>query len=562
MACLPSTCPFCACGCGVLLQEEGGRLIASFPSAAPPARSSLCIRGWHCTGAVAHPDRLTSPLVRAAAGLVPVTWQEAVSEIAGRLAGAGSPPCFAVGPTVANEDAVAVRELAERLGARLCASDLTGAPAARFALEQVPNGPPLAGPAAIGEADLVWLIGSDPAECPQVEAQVADAGRRGVPVVRVDVHRRPAAGSCLVTVPPDRLGDLGPLLHRAEAGGEAATSAAGAPAWLGDEAARAMVHDYRSARRPVVAVGARWLSSAGAEASTVALLEALAAAGGNGRVVFAAGESNSWGVLDVVGSDAPAAEIACRQPGVDTVLVVADDLVRRSPRPGSMADALSRLRTLVVIDRFMTDTAALADVVLPSCLFAETDGTVTNLFGELRPWRRAVPPPGDARPEREWMSLLASALESHGEAAGSPSDRRPVAGAAPSGARDAEATGRTASAADFPFLLVLASHPASFSTGALTSRDEILRREAAESVLCASPSALKAAGLKPGWPARLVVPDAEATLPVRSDPRLPDEVLMLVALPGSPPAALRGFHAEGGGRTVGLQPVPARLERA
>ena len=529
MACLPSTCPFCACGCGVLLQEEDGRLVASFPSSAPPARSGLCIRGWHCTGPVSAPDRLASPLIRGAAGLVRASWQDAVSEIAGRLEAAQAPPGFLVGPTVANEDAAAVRRLAERLDGRLCTSDLTGAAVARRAMEQAaPGSRGLSDPEAIARADLVWTIGFDAADCPQVAGRVIDARRRGASVVRFDVHLAAADLSRVVTMPPDRFGEL--------------------------EFAAELVAEFRAATRPVVIVGGRWLTSHGAEANTIALLRVLAPLGAIDRVVFAVGESNSWGVLDVLGPDAPAAEIACRDGALDTLVVVADDVVRRSPRPGSMAHALSRLTSLVVIDRFPTEATALADVVLPSCTFAEADGWVTNLFGEARPWRRIVAPPGDAQPERVWMERIAAA----GKAEALPYDAAGKAKALP---YDTDAP-RSGQATAFPFHLVLSSHPAAFSTGVMTSRDDILRREANESVLTASPGALQAAGLKPGWPARLIVPDGEVTITVRADRRLPDAVLVLVPIPGSAAASMRGCHPADGGCAVGLQPVPARLERA
>ena len=552
MACLPSTCPFCACGCGVLLQEDAGRLLASYPSTAPPARSSLCIRGWHCTSPVSSPDRLVAPLIRGTSGLVPATWQEAVSEVAGRLASARSRPLFVVGPTVANEDAAAVAHLAQRLDGQLCTSDLSGASAARWALDQVvPGARGNLDPEAISAADLLWVIGLDTSGCPQVAGRVTGARRRGATVVRFDVQLSSADNSSVVAMPPESVGELGRLLERAARpeGSDGADTGGGA-AWLSAEAARALVAGFRAARRPVAIVGGRWLSSDGAESNTIALLRALAHLGAADRVVFAVGESNSWGVLDVLGPGAPAAEIACRAEGLDTVVVVADDLVRRSPRPDATAGTLSRLDTLVVVDRFPTHTTARAHVVLPSCTFAEADGWVTSLFGEARPWRRIVPPPGGAEPERIWMARIGEALGAGtGKAKASP-------------CVDGKAEASPCNGSDFPYQVVLSSHAAAFSTGVMTSRDDVLRREANESMLTASPAALKATGLKPGSPARLVVPGGEVTVTVHADHRIPDEVLVLVPLPGSAAAAVRGCYPARGGRTVGLQPVPARLERA
>ena len=62
-------------------------------------------------------------------------------------------------------------------------------------------------------------------------------------------------------------------------------------------------------------------------------------------------------------------------------------------------EALGRIPFLVVQDLFMTDTASLAEVVLPAASFAETDGSFTNLTGRLQARPAAKRPPGQARPD-------------------------------------------------------------------------------------------------------------------------------------------------------------------
>ena len=70
------------------------------------------------------------------------------------------------------------------------------------------------------------------------------------------------------------------------------------------------------------------------------------------------------------------------------------DHVRRS---------LRKLDLLVVQDIFLTETAELADVVLPSACWAEADGTFTNTERRVQRVRKAVAPPGLARPD--WVIL-------------------------------------------------------------------------------------------------------------------------------------------------------------
>ncbi len=64
--------------------------------------------------------------------------------------------------------------------------------------------------------------------------------------------------------------------------------------------------------------------------------------------------------------------------------------------------ALAALSHLVVQDIFMTETAWLADVVLPATAWPEKNGTVTNTDRLVQMGRKAIDPPGDAR-EDLWI---------------------------------------------------------------------------------------------------------------------------------------------------------------
>ena len=73
--------------------------------------------------------------------------------------------------------------------------------------------------------------------------------------------------------------------------------------------------------------------------------------------------------------------------------------------------ALRSLDHLVVIDIFLTETAELADVVLPATAWAETDGCFTNTERRIQRVRQAVEPPGKARPDWWIISHLAQRME-------------------------------------------------------------------------------------------------------------------------------------------------------
>ena len=72
--------------------------------------------------------------------------------------------------------------------------------------------------------------------------------------------------------------------------------------------------------------------------------------------------------------------------------------------------ALEKVEFLVVQDIFLTETAALADVVLPAAAFAEKQGTFTNIERRVQMVRPAVKPPGEAKADWLILTELASRL--------------------------------------------------------------------------------------------------------------------------------------------------------
>jgi len=70
-------------------------------------------------------------------------------------------------------------------------------------------------------------------------------------------------------------------------------------------------------------------------------------------------------------------------------------------------EALASLEHLVVQDIFLTETAWLADVVLPATAWPEKTGTVTNTDRMVQLGRQAIDPPGDAKPDLWLIQELA-----------------------------------------------------------------------------------------------------------------------------------------------------------
>ncbi|HEX8794556.1 MAG TPA: molybdopterin oxidoreductase family protein [Polyangiaceae bacterium] len=105
--------------------------------------------------------------------------------------------------------------------------------------------------------------------------------------------------------------------------------------------------------------------------------------------------------------------------GVRALLVFGSNVLVSSPDATAVEARLRGLDLLVVSDFFLSETAALAHVVLPSAQFAEEDGTMTNLEGRVIRRRVAVDPPAGVRTDLAIIRAIADAI---GEGGRFPSD--------------------------------------------------------------------------------------------------------------------------------------------
>jgi assimilatory nitrate reductase catalytic subunit len=105
--------------------------------------------------------------------------------------------------------------------------------------------------------------------------------------------------------------------------------------------------------------------------------------------------------------------------GPKALLVFGSNVVVSAPHSGRVAERLGRLDLLVVADVVLSETVALADVVLPVTQWAEECGTMTNLEGRILLRDKAIEPPAEVRGDLEVLAGLARRL-------GQPADRFPA----------------------------------------------------------------------------------------------------------------------------------------
>ncbi|MGW0334722.1 molybdopterin oxidoreductase family protein [Streptomyces sp. NPDC003011] len=107
---------------------------------------------------------------------------------------------------------------------------------------------------------------------------------------------------------------------------------------------------------------------------------------------------SAYELLDALGSD------------IKSLLLMASNPVVSAPHAGHIEERIRSLDFLAVCDVVLSETAALADVVLPVTQWAEETGTVTNLEGRVLLRKQAISPPEGIRSDLEVMHELAGRL--------------------------------------------------------------------------------------------------------------------------------------------------------
>ncbi|HWJ81787.1 MAG TPA: molybdopterin oxidoreductase family protein [Nocardioides sp.] len=118
---------------------------------------------------------------------------------------------------------------------------------------------------------------------------------------------------------------------------------------------------------------------------------------------------SAYELLDSLGTD----------DGAKALLVLGSNIVVSAPRASHVTERLEALDLLVVCDLVMSETAALADVVLPVTQWAEETGTMTNLEGRVILRQQAAAAPEGVRSDLEVIAGLAERLVSTGSTNGS-----------------------------------------------------------------------------------------------------------------------------------------------
>jgi predicted molibdopterin-dependent oxidoreductase YjgC len=99
---------------------------------------------------------------------------------------------------------------------------------------------------------------------------------------------------------------------------------------------------------------------------------------------------------------------------IKAMYVVGENPLVADPDINHARESMEQLDFLVVQDIFLSETAEIADVVLPGASFAERDGTFTATDRRVQRVRQAIDPLGDSKPDWEIVCLLAEHMGAAG----------------------------------------------------------------------------------------------------------------------------------------------------
>ncbi len=125
--------------------------------------------------------------------------------------------------------------------------------------------------------------------------------------------------------------------------------------------------------------------------------------------------AKAWGVPAAQLDDKPGLTVVEVIKGiiagnVKGMYIMGENPAMSDPDADHAREALAKLEMLVVQDIFLTETAYLADVILPASAFAEKTGSFTNTDRFVQMGRRALKPPGQARQDLHIIIDLARQL--------------------------------------------------------------------------------------------------------------------------------------------------------
>ncbi|MBM3151301.1 MAG: NADH-quinone oxidoreductase subunit NuoG [Chloroflexi bacterium] len=385
-----SICPLCPVGCNITFNtrreaKSGGKVVIKrvLPRQNEGVNEIwMCDRGRFDWRFVERDDRLAKPMVKKNGRLEAASWKKVVDEASEKLRSKKGEVVVLASGRLFNEDLFNLKQLADGLGGEALLYDSLpgGQLTTNFGVSAGTN------LGDLGKGSTIVVAASDLYhEAPIWHLRVKQAAERGAALV-------------IVNAEATRLDKYAGQLVRCKKG-EAAKKV------------KELAGVFKNAENLVVFFGAD---------GSFALAEACAelVKGRTGRpnngLVGVWPRANDQGALEI--GFKPAGDLAKSLKG-KTVYVVAADPAGDDPK---LAEALKSAKSVIVQNIFLTETAKLADVVLPAQAFTEREGSYTSGERRVQRFYPATPPLGESKADYAITALIAAelGLEVEGRSAG------------------------------------------------------------------------------------------------------------------------------------------------
>ncbi|MGW2257949.1 NADH-quinone oxidoreductase subunit G [Streptomyces sp. NPDC001780] len=442
----PGVCEHCAGGCATRTDHRRGKVMRRLAANDPEVNEEwLCDKGRFAFRYAQRPDRLTTPLVRNADGVLePASWPEALEAAAAGLADARGRAGVLAGGRLTVEDAYAYAKFARvALGTNdvdFRARPHSGEETEFLAAHVAGRGHDLDGTGvtytSLGKAPAVLLVGLESEEeAPGVFLRLRKAwrkhGQRTFAVAPYATRGLEKAGGTLLPAAPgtetewlDALASgAGPTGDGDVARAARALREPGAVIAVGERLAT-VPGGLTAAARAATATGARlvWIPRRAGERGAVeaGALPSLLPGGRPATDPRAREEVAAlWGVRELpqrYGRDTGQI-LAAAATGELAALVVAGVEVADLPDPAAARAALDSVGFLVSLELRPSEVTERADVVFPVAAVAEKPGTFLNWEGRARPFEAALKPEQMTRPvapaDARVLHMLADELDTH-----------------------------------------------------------------------------------------------------------------------------------------------------
>lgn len=396
-----STCTLCPVGCSLFLDSRDGEIVRTRSCENKEVNDIwLCDKGWFGYEFISNPERLKHPLIRKNGSLVEASWNEAFDAIAEQIKKyAGGKVAAFGGNTLTVEENYLFQKLF-RDGAKVNNIDhRIGSPA--FSLEEEGLAPGM--DMSIGEIEelsAIYLLGVDiTEEFPVIWLRIKAALNKGASCVFIGHYAPEIATQLTQTIlhaPSEDISTLKQHLPSLNSITGKAAIFVGSQ-YLNSKDRKSILAEITAHKPAHVklnilegsgnSMGARF---AGMRPDLGPMDERLSSPGLNAAQVLKQAAESGWDLLYVAGAN-PATQF-----------------------PEKVWDpAKQKLKFLVVQDLFLTETAAEADVVLPTLSYVEKIGTFINIEGRVQKLRPGKDIPENSYSDGEIFMHLGHRLHTH-----------------------------------------------------------------------------------------------------------------------------------------------------